>query len=127
MHIIPLYAALLALLYLGLSVRVIRWRRRELVALGDGGRPALQRALRVHGNFAEYVPFALLMFWMVEASGASVMWVHGLCAALLLGRLIHAYGVSQTRETLALRVVGMVLTFTPLLVAAGWVLVRAAA
>lgn len=127
MPTVALYAALFAVMLIALAARVILLREQHQVALGVGGHRALERAVRVHGNFTEYVPFALLLFWMVEASGASAPWIHGLCATLLLGRLVHAYGVSQTRETLALRVVGMVLTFTALLVAAGWLLVRAAA
>lgn len=126
MPTVALYAAVFAIMLIALAVRVILLRERHHVALGDGGHRALERAVRVHGNFTEYVPLALLLFWMVEASGASAVWVHGLCSALLLGRLVHAFGVSQTRETLALRVVGMALTFTALLVAAGWLLVRAA-
>lgn len=126
MPIVALYAALFAIMLVALSVRVILVRQAKQVAIGDGGHTALQRAIRVQGNFTEYVPLALLLFWLVETSGAAALWVHGLCAALLLGRIVHAVGVSQIKETLAIRVVGMLLTFTSLLVGAGWVLVRAA-
>ena len=54
--IVPFYASLLAALYFFLSLRVIRMRRRERIALGDGENARLERAIRVHANFAEYVP-----------------------------------------------------------------------
>ena len=59
-HLAP-YAALLALLFVALSWRTIGLRRRYCVAVGDGGQPELLRAMRVHANFAEYVPLALLL------------------------------------------------------------------
>jgi uncharacterized protein len=59
-----LWAALLAPVCLWLSMRVIGQRRRARIAIGTGGDPALERAMRAQANFAEYVPFALvLMAW----------------------------------------------------------------
>ena len=61
MVVTPLYVALLALWLLVLSARVIRERQAARVSLGDGGNRRLQRAIRGHANFVEYVPLALLM------------------------------------------------------------------
>ncbi|MGR9088197.1 MAG: MAPEG family protein [Gammaproteobacteria bacterium] len=44
-----LYASLLALLIVWLSLRVIMIRRTKKVRLGDGGEPELQTAIRAHG------------------------------------------------------------------------------
>ncbi len=52
-EIVPVYAGLLGLFFVYLSIRVIRTRRHEQVALGDGDSPRLRRAMRVHANFAE--------------------------------------------------------------------------
>jgi uncharacterized protein len=120
----PLYAALLALLYVYLSVRTIRLRRKLQVALGAGEHPEMLRAMRVHANFAEYVPLALILVLMVEAQGTAAWLVHALGAALLMGRCLHAYGVSQVKETFAFRVSGMTLTFTVLGVSSGLLLFR---
>ena len=114
LQIVPVYAALLALLFLGLSVRVIRTRRQQKVALGDGDNPVVRRAMRVQANFAEYAPFCLLLITFVELGGAPGLAVHGLCLALLAGRLVHAYGVSGTQENFRYRVTGMTLTFAAL-------------
>ena len=57
LKIIPFYAAILALLYVCLSARTIGFRRKSRVSIGDGGDQELLRAIRMHANFAEYVPF----------------------------------------------------------------------
>ena len=56
MTVTSLYAGLLALLYLYLTSRVIRFRRGRRVDMGDAGDPLLQRYIRAHANFAEYAP-----------------------------------------------------------------------
>ena len=118
MPIVSLYAALLALLFAALGIRTVLLRRRLAIAVGDGGNPLLLRAMRVHANFAEYVPLTLLLIFFLEQAGAAPLRVHLLCAMLLAGRVLHAIGVSRVREPYALRVVAMTLTFTPLIGAA---------
>lgn len=118
LDVTPIYAALLALLFVFLSLRTIRLRRRHRFALGDGDNPELRRAMRAHANFAEYVPFALLLVYFVERDGAHLALVHALGLALLAGRLLHAWGVSQPREDFRFRVTGMVLSFGVLLTTA---------
>ena len=122
MHIVLLYAALLALLFVGLSIRTLRMRQRLRIAIGDANNPAMARAMRVHANFAEYVPLSLLLLYFVEATGANAPFVHALGASTLAGRIIHAIGVSQVRETYAFRITGMALTLAPLVAAAVWLL-----
>lgn len=118
MTITPAYAAVLGLIFVALSVRTIRMRRRHRVAVGDGGNAELRRAMRVHANFAEYVPLALLLIFFVEHDGAETLLVHALGNALLAGRLLHAWGVSQEPENFRYRVSGMALTFGTVITAA---------
>ena len=115
MTVTPLYAALLGLIFVALSLQTIRLRRRHRVALGDGDQAPLRRAMRAHANFAEYVPLALLLMFFVERGGGSALRMHILGIALLAGRLLHAWGVSQLRENFRYRTVGMVLTFSVLI------------
>ena len=122
MHITPLYAALLALLFVGLSVRTLRMRRRLQIAIGDAQNPAMLRAMRAHANFAEYVPLCLVLLYFVETASASSYFVHALGASTVAGRVIHAYGVSQLKENFGFRITGMALTLTPLIAAALWLL-----
>ena len=111
----PIYAALCALLFVYLSLRVIRTRRSERVALGDGGNTRLLRATRAQANFAEYTPLALVLIGFAELQGAPVVLVHALGVMLLTGRAIHAFGVSQPDENFRFRVLGMQLTIFTLI------------
>lgn len=110
----PLWAALLALLYIVLAVQVIRGRYRTRTALGSGGDPALERAIRAHANFAEYVPLILILLLLLELQGAWPWLVHLLGLLLLVGRASHAFGISSTEEVLIRRQIGTVSTLTAL-------------
>lgn len=114
MPLVAPYAAVLGLLFAALSVRTLLLRRRLRVALGDGGDERLLRAMRVHANFAEYVPLVLLLILLSEQSGAPYFLVHSLAALLVLGRALHAWGVSRAPERHPYRVAGMALTLTSL-------------
>ena len=121
----PIYAAFCAFILIHLSLRVIRARRTEKVALGDGGSDRVLRAARTQANFAEYVPMALLLMGLAELQGVPAWAIHLLGLALLTGRLIHAYGVSRSEENFRFRVLGMQLTFLAIAAAAIAILVRA--
>ena len=114
----PLWAALLALLYVGLAAQVIRARYRTRTALGDGDDPGLMRAIRAHANFAEYVPLILILLILAELQAARYWLLHLLGAMLFIGRALHAYGISQVDEVLPRRSIGMALTFAVLVTAA---------
>ncbi len=118
MTITPLYAGILSLIFVYLSFRVIGMRRTAHVSLGDGGNPLLVRRLRVHGNFAEYVPLTLILMLLLELQGKPDWLVHGVGLALLCGRLIHAVGVAREPENYKIRTVGMGLTFGALITGA---------
>jgi uncharacterized membrane protein YecN with MAPEG domain len=123
--IVPVYAAVLAFIYIVLSARVIQARRSAKVAIGTRGDVQLERKMRVHANFAEYVPFALLLATFIEMQGRPAWFIHLLCLALVAGRVIHAYGVSQVHENFSLRMAGMGTTFTVFAVMALSLLTRA--
>jgi len=115
--ITPLYAALLGLVLLVLSGRVIFVVRAKGTSLGDGGNPDYLTLIRSQGNFIEYVPMALILIAFAEAGGASASWIHGLGGALLLGRIAHPFGMSPEPEPRPLRFVGTVATLLVLLIA----------
>ncbi len=111
MLITPAYAAIFAFIFVALSVRTLRLRRQLRVAIGHGNEPKLERATRAHTNFAEYVPISILLIYFLEIHTVSSIWIHLLCTVLLVGRIVHAYGVSQVSEDHRYRVTGMSLTF----------------
>ena len=114
----PLYAAILAFLFVALSFRTILLRRARGVAIGSGRDEELERAARVHANFAEYVPLTLLLLYFLESQTDIGIGLHILGCTLIAGRLIHAYGVSQPREDFRFRVTGMVITLGTMISAA---------
>lgn len=89
-----LYAALCTVLYLGLAARVSQLRRSEGVGLGSGDRPDLQRAIRAHGNAAEFLPLALLLLALMEIQQFPAAWLYPIGAGIFLGRLLHAAGLN---------------------------------
>jgi uncharacterized protein len=94
-------------------------------AIGTRGDVSLERKIRVHANFAEYVPFALLLLTFAEMQGGPAWLIHLICLALLAGRTIHAYGVSQVHEDYRLRSTGMAITFAVIALTAVMLIARA--
>ncbi|MGR3493866.1 MAPEG family protein [Citreimonas sp.] len=106
-----LYAGLLALIYVFLSMRVINTRKSARVSFGDGGNAELNRRIRIHGNFAEYAPMGIILLGLSELHGAPAVAVHVLGLALLAGRVLHAVALTPETPKMGMRVTGMMLTF----------------
>lgn len=114
-----LWAGLLLILMLVLSGIAVAGRRRHQVAFGDGGVPEMNLALRAFGNAAEYAPAGLVALVILAVAGAPVVLIHAIGATLLAGRVVHALGLLVMRGTPSMgRIVGMLLTWIALLVAA---------
>jgi uncharacterized membrane protein YecN with MAPEG domain len=118
MMVTPLYAGLLAIWYLVLCVRIIQYRGKAKINLGDGGDAHMFRLQRAQANFGEYVPLLLLMMGFLELSHWSVYVLHALGVGLLLARLLHGYALSFTEKWMFGRFWGTALTFLLLLVEA---------
>jgi uncharacterized protein len=108
------FAAILALMFIKLSLNVIGFRRKNKVALGAGGVDELERAIRAHGNFAEYVPLGLFLMGALELNDAPLALVALLGGLLVLGRYFHAKGINEPPPEFTYRVRGMKLTFAAL-------------
>lgn len=123
------YAALLALVYLGLSGWVMGSRVSDNVLLGDGGDASLLKRVRSHANFSEYVPLALILVALLEAGGGGHGLVQGLLLALLVGRILHPIGMfaaPNTPRQFACRGGGILLTMATIAIAAIALLLRTA-
>lgn len=122
--ITPLYAAILALLVVGLTLRVVWLRRQFQVGIGTGQERELAKAIRAHGNAAETIPLALVLMLLVELGPAPAVALHSAGAALVIGRCAHAFGLSRHAGTSPGRVIGMVLTLLVVLFLASILLGR---
>lgn len=117
--ITTMYAVPGVVLMLLLTAAVIRRRRQARIGIGDGGDAELSRRIRAHGNAAESLPLGLFLLLLLELNGAQPALLHGFGAALLLGRALHAWGLSGHAGISFGRFYGMLLT---LLVLAGMAL-----
>jgi uncharacterized protein len=120
------YASLLALVLVALSVRVVALRRRHHVGIGSGDNRDLELAVRAHANFCEYVPVALVLILLLEATAiVSPVLLHVLGAALLIGRILHGFvGLNRSPGTTPGRFVGTLLTWLVLIGAALLALIK---
>ena len=117
MFVTPLYASLLTLWFVVLSMRVVNLRRGGII-FGDNGNVAVTRVVRAQANFAEYVPLALLLMGLLEVGRFSIYILHALGLTLLIARLIHGLALSFGWQIRFGRVAGAALTFVVLLIEA---------
>ena len=110
-QVTAIYAGLLALMMVFLASQVVRLRGKHQITIGDGGNPSMLVGNRVFGNFAEYVPMALVTMMLAESAGTPSWAIHGLGVALVAGRIAHALGLRHDRGTTPGRFVGMNLTW----------------
>ena len=113
-----IYAALLSLLLAILSVRVIALRGNpvfKFMAFRNFGDDTLQRAIRGHGNLAEFAPVMLIMLLIAEMNGATATVLHSYGALFLIGRLAHGICFGFMRRSMLLRIGGIALTLTALI------------
>ena len=135
-NITSYYAGFLALFYIVLSLRVLALRGNPLFRFlaftsnsQDTDSPiaagqTLERAVRGHGNFAEYVPLFLILLYLAEMAGAGAGLLHGCAGGFALGRVMHGILFCFLTKNMVLRVGGMVLTLTPMGIIALWLLAR---
>lgn len=117
--ITAIFTALLALMLVGISIRVTVLRAKKKIDFFDGGDPELGHAIRVQGNFVEYVPLALALIGLVEWLGTAPWMVYTLGLALVAARIVHALGLYS--NVFKARVIGTSVTW--LVLAAGGLLV----
>ncbi|MFT5484072.1 MAG: putative membrane protein YecN with MAPEG domain [Halieaceae bacterium] len=121
LNVIPLYTAILGIIFIVITARCGLYRAKSGVSMGDGGDDELLRRMRSQANFIESVPIALVLLVSMELSGASDTWLHSLGAALVVGRILHYLGLSGIGPGM-LRPPGMILTLLPILISSIWLL-----
>ena len=91
--ITAVFTGVLAIMLAVISVRVTRLRQKKKISLSDGGDKEMTAAIRVQGNFTEYVPMALLLMGLLESAGAKHWIIYLFGALLVAARIAHAYAL----------------------------------
>jgi hypothetical protein len=97
MNVYLLCTAILVLLYFVLALNVSLTRGKVKVGVGAGDDPdgPLNKAVRAHGNAAEFVPIfvALFLYFLMSGAGGWVTWV---VVIVTISRVLHAIGMLVT-------------------------------
>ena len=116
------FTSLFTLFYLFLSFRIGYFRGSPVMKLifkMDEEIPAskLDRNIRAHGNFSEYVPIFLVLLVILEISGnASFSYLLLICLIFAYGRLAHGICFAFYEFNPFLRISGMLCTYLALIV-----------
>jgi len=110
--ITALYAGILGASYFILGIRVSNFRRKLKVSIGDGSAQISQeiaanrnvaemekkmaplaKAIRVHANFGEYIPFMITLLGSLELNGFSKNAIHIFGFTIILSRALLSLGI----------------------------------
>ena len=115
--ITALYASLIAIILIILSIRVIAVRGNPIFkffTFEPDDNNTLDRVIRGHSNLIEYAPLFLILLFFFEKEFNSV-YVHTYGIIFIIGRLMHGFCFAFTKQNMFLRVGGTVLTLGCLL------------
>lgn len=120
MMIVPVsavFAAVLGLLLIVLSLLVSRHRLRLKQGLGVSEDIDFQAIVRAHANLVEYAPIGLIMLAIAELNGVSGTLIYWTGLGFVVGRLLHAFGMVNGRGGPHMaRMAGILLTWLAILV-----------
>jgi len=119
-----MYAGLLGIMFIVITLRVVVHRTKKKISLGDGKDRELGKLIRGHGNFTETVPLALVLILMLELQGANATTLHILGIALLVGRVLHYLRLTSLLKNMWFRVAGMAMTLFVILYASIRLLIK---
>ena len=111
------FASLFTLFYLFLSFRIGYLRGSPVMKLifkmgEEITEIKLQRNIRAHGNFSEYVPIFLVLLLVIETLGQSDFdYLLTTCLIFSYGRLAHAICFAFYDSSPFLRISGMLCTY----------------
>jgi uncharacterized membrane protein YecN with MAPEG domain len=92
-------SAILVILYFVLALNVSLARRKTRTGIGSGTDPAgpMNKAVRAHGNAAEYIPIfvALFLYFLLAGAGGWITWV---VVIVTVCRILHALGMLMSKH-----------------------------
>ncbi len=130
MHAYLICTAILVILYFALAANVSITRGRTKTGLGMGSEPSgpLVKAVRAHGNAAEFIPIfvTLFLYFLMSGAGGWIVWV---VIGVTVCRVLHAIGMLASSDFNGpphpLRAVGALGTYLGGLALGGALLLRA--
>lgn len=124
LSITALYASIMMIFALALSFRAGGFRGSTGVSVlfGDPVNMELAQRVRVHQNFLEYVPLALILMAIIEINGGNTTFLHVFGIVLIISRIAHAIGLKHDNMGHPGRVIGAGGTALMSVVAAGYAL-----
>ncbi len=106
--ITALYAGILVIFALVLSFRAGGFRGKSgiSVGLGEPVNMDLAERVRIHQNFLEYVPMAIILMGILETNGGNATFLHVFGVVLIVARIAHAIGLKHDNMAHPGRVIG---------------------
>ena len=95
--ITALYAGILMIFALALSFKAGGFRGKSgiSVGLGEPVNMDLAERVRIHQNFLEYVPMAIILMGILELNGGNATFLHVFGVVLIVARIAHAIGLKH--------------------------------
>ena len=106
MEITLLYTSLITILAIFLAFKVGITRGKTNTLLGEGDSSELLQSIRSHGNLMESAPITLILLLLLEMQSVADWKLHLIGSSFFLFRILHAYGISISRESSPYRVIG---------------------
>jgi len=106
--ITALYAGILMIFALALSFKAGGFRGKTGVSVlfGEPVNMDLAERVRVHQNFLEYVPMAIILMGIIELNGGNATFLHVFGVVLIISRIAHAIGLRHDNMGHPGRVIG---------------------
>ncbi|MEC4727444.1 MAPEG family protein [Shewanella sp. D64] len=92
-----LYISITAILVVMLAMRVVKLRRKYKIGIGNSDNKELRIASRVHANLVENASIAMILLLVAELNGLNPMVLHLLGIVWVIGRILHAIGLTKGR------------------------------
>lgn len=106
--ITALFAGLLTVFALVLSGYAGGFRGKSGISIlfGSPQNMELAERVRIHQNFLEYVPLALIMMALIEINGGNTTFLYVFGIVLVISRIAHAIGLKHDNMAHPGRVIG---------------------
>lgn len=109
------YAGIIAILISLLGAYTMIQRAKSDISWGFGDNFTLQKAIRSHGNIAEYAPIFIIIIAFLEANACPDIWLNGLGITFVFGRFVSA-AYFLIKQLFTLRVIAFWCTNLPILI-----------